>query len=100
VDPGRHAARPRLVSTLVNAISRCREIEVLARDGAAKSAVRHRLQPHELVVRPPEVHLVAYPAESSATAGPLTLDITRIQKVKLLDSSFTRRADDGTRDGG
>ena len=53
-----------------------------------------------IVVRPPAVHLVAYPAESSATDGPLTLDITRIQKVKLLDSSFTRRANDGTRAGG
>ena len=92
-DVGRHAARPRLLSTLASAISECREIEILERNEPEQPVLRHRLQPHQLVVRPPTIHLVGYVPDSS-DSGPLSLDITCIKKVTLLDSSFTRR-DDG-----
>jgi hypothetical protein len=91
-DPAKYAARPRLISLLSNAITECREIEVEERGEAGGQAVRHRLQPQRLVIRPPLVQLLGFPAHSSSDDQPLLLDIERIEKVTPLDVTFVPRS--------
>jgi predicted DNA-binding transcriptional regulator YafY len=86
-DP-RYAARPRLISTLSGAITDCREIEI-EEDG--DPATKLRLQPHRIVIEPPLVSLLAYPADSKADGVPVLLNIERIRKVTPLDTTFTPR---------
>jgi predicted DNA-binding transcriptional regulator YafY len=86
-DP-RYAARPRLISALSGAITDCQEIEI-EEDG--DPATTHRLQPHRIVIEPPMVSLLAYPADSKADGIPVLLDIERIRKVTPLDTTFTPR---------
>lgn len=101
-DPARYANRPRLISLLCNAISECREIDVEERGGPDGRAVRHRLQPQRLVIRPPVVRLLGFHAGTTNDAPPtlLDLDIERIEKVTLLDSTYVPRppASDGSAD--
>jgi predicted DNA-binding transcriptional regulator YafY len=90
IDPSRYAGRPRLISTLSAAITDCREIDV--EEQAETGAVsRLRLQPHRLVIRPPTVELLGYPAGAVEGAKPVLLDIARIQKVTPLDVTFVPR---------
>jgi len=53
--------------------------------------VRHRLQPYRLVIDPPKVSLLAYPANAKDGAPPLLLAINTIKKVTQLDVTFTPR---------
>lgn len=85
-DP-RYAARPRLISTLSGAITDCHEIDV-EEDG---EAVPRRLHPHRIVIEPPVVRLLAFPADGQAAVQPLLIDIERIRKVTSLDTKFTPR---------
>ena len=91
VDPSRHASRPRLISTLTNAISESREIDVEEQQAGDGPAVRKRLQPHRLVIRPPAVHLVGFVADAAEDEPPMVLDVSRIEKVTLLDTTFVPR---------
>jgi predicted DNA-binding transcriptional regulator YafY len=86
-DP-RYAARPRLISAISGAITDCHEIEI-EEDG--DPAMTHRLQPHRIVIEPPTVSLLAYPADGAADGVPVLLDIERIRKVTPLDTTFTPR---------
>lgn len=86
-DP-RYAARPRLISTLSGAITDRHEIEV-EEDG--DSGPPQRLQPHRIVIEPPAVKLLAYPADGGADGDPVLLNIERIRKVTPLDSTFIPR---------
>lgn len=88
-DPGRYAARPRLISTLTAAITDCQEIDVAERIADGKPPKRHRLQPHCLVIQPPRAELLAFPTGAS-TAMPLLIDIDRIEEVVTTDASFPR----------
>ena len=90
-DPTKYAGRPRLISLLSNAISECREIEVDERVEHGGQPVRHRLQPHRLVVRPPVVRLLGFPAGATTDGQPMLLDIERIEKVTPLDVTFVPR---------
>lgn len=90
-DPARYAGRPRLISLLSNAITECREIDVEERGDGDGRAVRHRLQPHRLVIRPPVVRLLGFHAGGKADAPPMLLDIERIEKVTPLDVMFVPR---------
>ncbi|MEI6240013.1 MAG: hypothetical protein WCR51_06465 [Planctomycetia bacterium] len=86
-DP-RYASRPRLISALSGAITDCREIEV-EEDG--ELVPPRRLHPHRIVIEPPAVSLLAFPADGEAAATPVVLDIERIRKVTTLDRTFTPR---------
>jgi predicted DNA-binding transcriptional regulator YafY len=86
-DP-RYAARPRLMSTLSGAITDCHEIEI-EEDGTP--ATTRRLHPHRILIDPPLVSLLAYPADGAADGVPVLLDIERIRKVTPLDTTFTPR---------
>jgi predicted DNA-binding transcriptional regulator YafY len=86
-DP-RYAARPRLISALSGAITDCHEIEI-EEDG--DPVTKQRLQPHRIVIEPPVVSLLAYPADSKADGIPVLLNIERIRKVTPLDTTFTPR---------
>ena len=88
-EPGRYAARPRLISTLTAAITDCQEIDVAERTADGKPPKRHRLQPHCLVFQPPRAELLAFPSGAS-TAMPLLIDIDRIEEVVTTDASFLR----------
>ena len=90
IDPARYAGRPRLISTLSGAITDCREIEVEEQTEAGGIA-RLRLQPHRLVIRPPVVELLGFPAGAAGDVKPVRLDISRIQKVTPLDVTFVPR---------
>jgi len=90
-DPAKYAGRPRLISLLSNAITECREIEIEERVEGSGPPKRHRLQPQRLVIRPPVVQLLAFPADATAEAKPLLLDIERIEKVNPLDVTFAPR---------
>jgi len=81
-DP-RYASRPRLLSALSGAITDSREIEV-EEEGAASP---RRLQPHRIVIEPPAVSLLAFPADD-ADAQPVLINIERIRTVTQLDSTF------------
>lgn len=85
-DP-RYAARPRLISTLSRAITDCREIEI-EEDGEPSLK---RLQPHRIMIEPPVVRLLAFPADGQPATAPMLIDIERIRKVKPLDVAFTPR---------
>lgn len=87
-DPAKYAGRPRLISLLSNAITERREIEVEERVDGGGTPQRHRIQPHRLVIRPPLVQLLGFPA---AAEQPLLLDIERIEKVTPLDVTFVPR---------
>lgn len=89
-DGGRYASRPRLISSLSTAITDCREID-LTEEASDGTVVRHRLQPHRLVIRPPAIELLAYPKAGSAPDVPLRLDLARIRKVTTLDVKFVPR---------
>ena len=91
IDPSRYAARPRLISTLSGAITDCQEIEVEEEPVDGGPVVRHRLQPHRLVIDLPEVSLLAFPADAQDGAPPLLLAINLIKKVTQLDVMFTPR---------
>ena len=91
IDPSRYAARPRLISTLSGAITDCQEIEVEEEAADGGPIVRHRLQPHRLVIDLPEVSLLAFPADAQDGAPPLLLAINLIKKVTQLDVTFTPR---------
>jgi predicted DNA-binding transcriptional regulator YafY len=90
VDESRYAARPRLLSTLSAAIVDCREIEVEERADSG-AAVRRRLQPHQLVIRLPEIYLVGFAADVAHDAEPVHVNIERIEKAQPLDVTFRRR---------
>jgi predicted DNA-binding transcriptional regulator YafY len=90
-DPSRYAARPRLISTLSDAISKCRELEIEVRAEADDQTVRYRLQPQRLVIRPPLVQLVGFPSDTPRGEKPVLLDIARIEKVTPLDVTFLPR---------
>jgi predicted DNA-binding transcriptional regulator YafY len=100
VDPSRYASRPRLISTLTNAITECREIDVEERVEGDGQTVRHRLQPHRLVIRPPAVQLLGFVARSAEDQPPMLLDLSRIEKVLLLDATFVPRALENDHDAG
>ena len=53
--------------------------------------MRHRLQPYRLVIDPPKVSLLAYPANAKDGDQPLLLAINTIKKVTQLDVMFTPR---------
>lgn len=91
-DPARYAARPRLISLLSNAIAECREIEIDERGDDMGKTARRRLQPHRLVIRPPVVQLLGFPADSSGDGQAVLLDIERIEKVTPLDVTFVPRS--------
>jgi predicted DNA-binding transcriptional regulator YafY len=91
VDPSRYAARPRLISTLTNAIAESREIDVEEKADGNGQTIRRRLAPHRLVVRPPAVHLLGFVSQAAADDPPVLLDLTRIEKVVLLDTTFVPR---------
>jgi len=90
-DPSKYARRPRLISLLSNAITECREIEVEERNEGGGQPLRHRLQPQRLVIRPPVVQLLGFPADATAEVKPMLLDIERIEKVTSLDVTFVPR---------
>jgi len=83
----RYAARPRLISTLSRAIADCHEIEI-EEDGEPSLK---RLQPHRIMIEPPVVRLLAFPADVQPANAPMLIDIERIRKVKPLDVAFTPR---------
>jgi predicted DNA-binding transcriptional regulator YafY len=91
VDPSRYGARPRLISTLSNAIAECHEIDVEERVESTGQTVHHRLQPHQLVVRPPSVHLLGFAANAAVGDQPVLLDLAQIEKVTPLDVTFVAR---------
>jgi predicted DNA-binding transcriptional regulator YafY len=95
-EPGRYAARPRLISTLTAAIIDCEEIDIVARDVAGGPPQRHRLRPHCLIVQPPLAELLAFPADDS-TADPFLIAIDRIEKVVTTDTTFPRHQVDVTK---
>lgn len=86
-----YAARPRLLSTLSAAITDCREIDVEERPSNGSAGGRKRLQPHCLVIQPPAIQLLAFPADGPATQAPVLIDIERIDKVEPRDVAFERR---------
>lgn len=88
-DPGRYAARPRLISTLTAAITDCQEIDIAERAADGVPPNRHRLQPHCLVIQPPRAALLAFPSAGSP-ADALLIDIDRIEEVVTTDTSFSR----------
>ena len=88
-EPGRYAARPRLISTLTAAITDCQEIDVIERHADGGPPKLHRLRPHCLVIQPPRAELLAFPSGASA-AMPLLIDIDRIEEVVTNDASFPR----------
>lgn len=88
-EPGRYAARPRLISTLTAAITDCQEIDVVERHANGEPPKLHRLQPHCLVIQPPRAELLAFPAGASH-ADPLLIDIDRIEEVVTTDATFPR----------
>lgn len=91
-DASPYANRPRLISTLSGAISDCREINLVEQDGDGV-ILRHRLQPHRLVIRPPNVELIASPVTDSSDGKVLRLDLNRIQQVEALDVRFSPQRD-------
>jgi predicted DNA-binding transcriptional regulator YafY len=90
IDESRYASRPRLLSTVSAAIVDCREIEVEERADAG-GAIRRRLQPHQLVIRMPEIHLVGFASDAAHDAEPVLVNIERIERVFPLDVTFTPR---------
>jgi len=88
-EPGRYAARPRLISTLTAAITDCQEIDVAERTANGGPAKQHRLRPHCLVIQLPRAELLAFPAGASH-ADPLLIDIDRIEQVVTTDATFPR----------
>jgi len=90
-NPTRYAARPRLISTLTDAISKCRELEIAVRTEKDGQTVQHRLQPQRLVIRPPLVQLVGFAADTPHDKTPLLFDISLIEKVTPLDVTFVPR---------
>jgi len=86
-DP-RYAARPRLISTLSGAITDCHEIEI---EEEGSPSPTQRLQPHRIVIEPPVVRLLAFPADGQPATQPVLIDIERIRKVTPLDTTFTPR---------
>jgi predicted DNA-binding transcriptional regulator YafY len=90
-DPAKYAGRPRLISLLSNAITDCREIEIEERVEGSSTPQRHRLQPQRLVIRPPVVKLLGFPAGATDDVKPMLLDIERIEKVTPLDVTFVPR---------
>jgi predicted DNA-binding transcriptional regulator YafY len=94
LDLSRYAQRPRLISTLSNAIVERREIEIVSRGADGTVGERRTLQPLRLVVRPPAVRLLSYLSAKGGEAEPLLVDIDRIEQVTPLDSTFTADAID------
>lgn len=92
-EPGRYAARPRLISTLSAAITDCQEIDVAERHAEGETTPRRRLRPHCLVIQPPRVELLAFPVEDP-TSDPVLIDIDRIEEVVSTDATFTRHQTD------
>lgn len=90
-DLSRYGSRPRLISTLSGAIVDCREIKVRERVDGEKGVNEHRLEPHQIVIRPPTVHLRAFVSGSAPGSAPVELDIERIDKVEPLDVTFVPR---------
>lgn len=90
-DPSRYAARPRLISALSGAITDCQEIDVEEQAEDGKPPIRRRLQPHRLVIEPPLVRLLAFPADAAIDAKPMLFDIEKIKKVTPVDITFTPR---------
>ena len=88
-EPGRYAARPRLISTLTAAITDCQESDVAERHADGGPPKRHRLRPYCLVIQPPRAELLAFPAGASG-ADPLLIDIDRIEEVVTNDATFPR----------
>lgn len=86
-DP-RYAGRPRLLSTLSGAITDCHEIEI-EEDG--EPGTTRRLHPHRILIEPPNVSLLAFPADGAEDGAALLLNIERIRKVTPLDTTFTPR---------
>jgi predicted DNA-binding transcriptional regulator YafY len=93
-DPARYASRPRLLSALSAAITECREIEVEERAEPSRPAVRRRMRPMRLVIRPPNVQLLGLIEEPGQADPPVLVDIDRIDKVTPLDVTFTPPATD------
>lgn len=89
--PSRYAARPRLMSTLYNAIAESREIEIEEQGTEGGKTISQRFHPHRLVVQPPNVQLLGFDAVSAEDAPPRLLDIARIEKVTPLDVTFVPR---------
>lgn len=94
LDLSRYAHRPRLISTLSNAIVERREIEIVSHGADGSAGERRRLQPLRLVVRPPAVRLLGYLPAVDGNPVPLLVDIDRIAQVTPLDSTFAAHAID------
>jgi predicted DNA-binding transcriptional regulator YafY len=90
-NPSRYAARPRLLSALSAAIADCQEIEIEAEDGDGGPPAVRRLQPRRLVIDPPQVSLLAFPAASKDGEPPVMLNVERIRRVTPLDVTFVPR---------
>lgn len=90
IDTARYAARPRLLSTLSAAITDNREIDIEERPTTGHDPIRHHVQPHCLVIHPPRVELLAFPA-GQIDGSPLFIDIERIDKVVPRDVTFAPR---------
>lgn len=88
--PASYASRPRMLSTLSAAITDCREIEVAFRAGG-KPVEKSRLHPYCLLVQPPRVELLAFPAADAGVAAPVLIDLEKIDKVDPCDTFFERR---------
>ena len=91
IDPTRYAARPRLISTLSAAITDCQEVEIEDAEEHGGGPVKRRLQPVRLVIKPPEVNLLAFPATPPDVERPVLINLNRIRKVTPLDVTFVPR---------
>ena len=91
IDPGRYAARPRLISALSAAITDCQEVEVEQGGHDDQVATKRRLQPMRLVIRPPDVSLLAFPVDPQDDQRPTLIKIETIRKVTPLDVTFVPR---------
>lgn len=89
-DGPRYTSRPRLLSTLSAAIVDCREIELEERTDGGET-VRRRFQPHQIVFCLPAIQLVGFTADATPHAEPLRVDIGRIERIAMLDTTFTPR---------
>ena len=91
IDPARYAARPRLISALSAAITDCQEVEVEQGGHDDQVATKRRLQPMRLVIRPPDVSLLAFPVDPQDDQRPTLIKIETIRKVTPLDVTFVPR---------
>lgn len=92
IDQGRYANRPRLLSTLSSAITDRREIDVEQRSTDSGEAMRHRLQPHCLIIQPQRLQLLAFAAVDPDDQPPMLIDLEQIEKVVTTDAMFTPRS--------